>query len=1397
MQSKSRKRASQRFLHSFPRRQPLATRSRRRLSLETLEERRLLIGEFGDAPAPYPTLQEEDGAQHLANGPRLGELRDTEEDGQPSAAADGDDTANENDEDGVTLSIVTSGQTNASLSVNVQEAPTGAQLDAWIDFDADGSWGGPGEQIADALAVANGDNTLSFAVPSWATDGSHMARFRLAESGDLGFFGLAGSGEVEDHLVDITTAVPAVEVFGALQAISSEADGASDVIATDLDGDGDVDVISASADDGTIAWYQNDGSQGFTTHVISSTETGATSVATGDVDGDGDLDIVTAAATTNTVSWYENQDNEQFIAHVITSEALGANHVLIVDLDGDGDRDILSTSSADDSIRWHENDSTQQFTTYSVNNEAAGVRGLAAADLNGDGYLDLLTASSTDDSISWYANDGSQTFTAYVISEAALGASSVFTTDLDRDGDTDVVAASADDNTLWWFEYDATAEDEEQAFVTHSITTGALGASEIITADLDGDGDTDLLSASADDHTIAWYQNDGEQDFARRVITENASGATAVSVADVDGDGDLDVLSASRDDDTIAWYAHNAIPTLDGINDVTIDEDAADPTVNLTGITAGGREDDPLQITVQSDNSDLILDPQVDYDSPNTTGTLHFPPVVDAFGTATITVTLTDGGPDQELTTTGDNESVSRSFVVTVNPINDVPTLDPLQDHSVQEGAEAQVVDLTGITAGGGESQPLRMNASSDNTALIEDPAVSYTSDEETGTLSFVPLAGQSGTAQITVTVTDGGLDENLDTSGDNGSFIQTFTISVNATPTIAPLDPLTLDEDAGLQTVDLLGITAGAAESQPLRINASSDNTDLIEDPTVSYTSDEETGTLSFTSLADESGTAHITVTVTDGGPDENLDTSGDNGSFSETFVVTVNAVNDPPAFNDLDDLAIDEDADDQTVDLSGIVAGGGESQPLRVTASSENTDLIETPTVTYTSAEETGSLTFAPRADESGTAQITVTVTDGGLDEDLDTAGDNASVSQTFEITVNAINDLPTLDELDSQLIEEDSGSQTVDLAGITAGGNESQPLRVTASSDNADLINNPEVTYTSDETTGSLAFSPQADQTGTAHITVTVTDGGLDEDLDTTSDNASSSQTFSVTVESTNRLPLATDDTYSGQENVTLIVDAPGVLQNDSDEDDDELTAVLVEAPLHGTLTLFADGAFRFEPDADFNRTDHFTYRAADAESESEAATVAITLETEFPWYNGRLPMDVNDDGSIAPNDAITGVSSLNRDGSRILPTPRAEGQVAPFYDVNRDGSLAPNDVITIVNHLNSAAAEGESRVAQTPQDWPLWFPDQGATNAVLTLRAMPYQANDRQTPRDVQDSNGSPPADVSDLPRQQETPIRLQDVQRSQLDPLQLRDAWFAVLADTNWLREDLAIDWRQQ
>ena len=74
------------------------------------------------------------------------------------------------------------------------------------------------------------------------------------------------------------------------------------------------------------------------------------------------------------------------------------------------------------------------------------------------------------------------------------------------------------------------------------ITTAAHAACSVFAADLDGDGDLDVLVASANDDKIAWYENDGSENFTPRIISTAADAARSVFAADVDSDGDLDVL---------------------------------------------------------------------------------------------------------------------------------------------------------------------------------------------------------------------------------------------------------------------------------------------------------------------------------------------------------------------------------------------------------------------------------------------------------------------------------------------------------------------------------------------------------------------------------------------------------------------------------------------------------------------------------------------------------------------------------------------------------------------------------------------------------------------------------------------------------------------------------------
>jgi len=160
--------------------------------------------DFGDAPDPtYPTLQASDGARHvIVPGMFLGNSVDPEANGQPDAAAAGDDNDGNDDEDGVffTSPLIPGQQAWVDVTPSV-----GGLLDAWIDFNGDGSWAQAGDEVFGSVPLTGGGvNGLSFLVPATATPNiSTYARFRFSKGGGLSYRGLAPDGEVEDYLVRI------------------------------------------------------------------------------------------------------------------------------------------------------------------------------------------------------------------------------------------------------------------------------------------------------------------------------------------------------------------------------------------------------------------------------------------------------------------------------------------------------------------------------------------------------------------------------------------------------------------------------------------------------------------------------------------------------------------------------------------------------------------------------------------------------------------------------------------------------------------------------------------------------------------------------------------------------------------------------------------------------------------------------------------------------------------------------------------------------------------------------------------------------------------------------------------------------------------------------------------
>jgi VCBS repeat-containing protein len=160
---------------------------------------------------------------------------------------------------------------------------------------------------------------------------------------------------------------------------------------------------------------------------------------------------------------------------------------------------------------------------------------------------------------------------------------------------------------------------------------------------------------------------------------------------------------------------------------------------------------------------------------------------------------------------------------------------------------------------------------------------------------------------------------------------------------------------------------------------------------------------------------------------------------------------------------------------------------------------------------------------------------------------------------------------------------------------------------------------------------------------------------------------SQTFTIVI---NSAPVATDDAYATTKGAALSVAAPGVLTNDTDFDGDQLTAALVDAPGHGTVTLNANGSFTYTPDAGFAGSDSFTYRANDGSLDSNLATVTFTVTNTAPVAQddvytthlatplsvpapGVLANDTDADGDPVTAELAAGPShgtlTLNADGS----------------------------------------------------------------------------------------------------------------------------------------------------
>lgn len=417
------------------------------------------------------------------------------------------------------------------------------------------------------------------------------------------------------------------------------------------------------------------------------------------------------------------------------------------------------------------------------------------------------------------------------------------------------------------------------------------------------------------------------------------------------------------------------------------------------------------------------------------------------------------------------------------------------------------------------------------------------------------------------------------DSSGNAASSLDyTFTTLPGNHPPDAVDDASATDEDVPV----LIDLTGNDTDPDPGDVLAVSSITDPPNGAVINHGN----GTATYTPDPDFFGTDSFTYTIDD----------GHGGTDSANVTVTVDPVNDPPVAND-DTATVVEDGGPITIAVlsnDSIAPDVGES--LSITAVTQGS---------IGGVELTGggtTLEYTPSMNAFGADSFGYTVSDGN----------GGTANATVSVTVTPVND-PPIALADNYAIDEDNTLNVDAGSGVLAndGDVENDALSAVLVA----VAGNGSVSLNAD---GSFTYTPDPDFNGTDAFSYEANDGS----------DPSNAVQVTITVNAVNDAPVAADDSYSVNQDGTLNVGAPGVLENDTDAEGSALTAAKSADPAHGTLTLNGNGSFEYTPDTGYAGTDSFTYVANDGTYNSAPATVNITIvpDTANDAYVSQDPLIV---------------------------------------------------------------------------------------------------------------------------------------------------------------------------
>lgn len=298
--------------------------------------------------------------------------------------------------------------------------------------------------------------------------------------------------------------------------------------------------------------------------------------------------------------------------------------------------------------------------------------------------------------------------------------------------------------------------------------------------------------------------------------------------------------------------------------------------------------------------------------------------------------------------------------------------------------------------------------------------------------------------------------------------------------------------------------------------------------------------------------------------------------------------------------------------------------------------------------SLQSNGAFTYTPNAGFIGRDSFSYRLSDGNLN------------SKPVRVILDVVNSRPTTSDAWYRLTH-DTVFSAAASSGLLSRAKDSDGDNLTASIV-AD-VRNGTLSVTA---AGGWTYTPNAGFVGTDSFSYRVSDGSLQSTAKT------------VRLEVGNTPVVASMDAYTTTPNTALSVAAPGVLQNDSDVDDDTLILTVVDNVLHGTLTLHQNGSFVYVPSAGYVGQDTFTYKVSDG-IEDTTATVTLTV-TGIPQSGLTVPVSRSDFYSTSHSTPLTvsrsaGVLSNDRDPNNdSLTVQLVAGPSHGTLTLNANGSFS---------------------------------------------------------------------------------------------------------------------------